>query len=83
MSVAGGCRRLRVTEQLTDNRQAKSRAGSDAGVLMPQIMEAHADKSGALGDKTPSAIKVCAGRFPGGALVLASDDVGANSRQIG
>jgi hypothetical protein len=40
------CTGLAVTQEFSDDWQAKAGSGSDAGMCVPQIMDAHFKKSG-------------------------------------
>jgi hypothetical protein len=58
VGIAGGCRRLRETEHLTDDDQALSAQCGNAGKRMAQVMQPHVIELGSLADTPPGLLQV-------------------------
>jgi hypothetical protein len=66
-----------VTEQPANDRQAQPTTGTDARIGMSQIMQPHADKTGACGDGIPRALQIVAWPL----RIVAGHHVGTNPLQ--
>ena len=58
--IPRGGRCLSVTQQPADDRQPHATAGTEARVGVPQIVQANAGQTGALGDGIPRALQIVA-----------------------
>ena len=59
MGVAGGCLRLRMTEQLADDREAKTRSRANRRKCVPQVVQPNAFQPGAPTDGQPRFLEIC------------------------
>ena len=59
MGVAGGRLRLRMTEQLADDREAKTRSSANRRKCVPQVVQSNSFEPGAPTDGQPGLLEIC------------------------